>query len=73
MSRRGGTEGGDGERRGSVGKKLDDVTDSHEFQINIGKAQPCKLNKMENPYEPDCVHLLQYNYQSYMHVMQLVT
>ena len=37
--------------------KKDDVTDSHEFRRNIGKAQPRKLNKMENPYEPDCVYI----------------
>ena len=58
MLRRGGIEGGDGKRTGSVGKKSDDATDSHEFRINLGTAQPRKLNKMENPYEQDCVHLL---------------
>ena len=38
-------------------------TTSHmNLIVNIGKRQPCKLNKMANPYEPDCVYLLQCNY-----------
>ena len=28
------------------------------FRINIRNGQPRKLNKIENPYDPDCVHLL---------------
>ena len=44
------------------GKKSDVVMDPHEFRINIRNAEPRKLNEIENPYDWDCVHLLQYNH-----------